>query len=95
MRTGTVEANLVRLNEWAKLPYIPELIDRKQVGSENERLTQVDVDFHEKEYERLRGELQTSIESSCLPEAPRGAEALHALLVRLRLRERQMPSFGN
>lgn len=38
-----------------------------------------------KEYERLRGELQQSFEASSLPEVPRGAEALHALLVRLRL----------
>jgi predicted nucleotidyltransferase len=91
MRTGKVEANLVRLNEWAKLPGIPELIDRKQTGSEKERLSQVDVDFHHREYERLRGELQRAFETSCLPETPRGAEALHALLVRLRLRERQMP----
>ncbi len=85
MRTGVVEANLVRLNERAKLPYIPELIERKQTGSEKERLVEVDIGFHQKEYERLRGELQQSFESSCLPEVPRGAEALHALLVRLRL----------
>ncbi len=95
MRTGTVEANLVRLNQWANLPYLPELMGRKQAGSEKERLTQVDVEFHRREYVRLRGDLQKAFESSCLPEAPRGAEALHALLVRLRLRERQMPNCGN
>jgi uncharacterized protein len=87
MRTGVVEANLVRLNEQAKLSYIPELIERKQTGSEKERLTEVDCDFHRREYERLRGELQQSYESSSLPETPRGAEALNALLVRLRLRQ--------
>jgi hypothetical protein len=38
-----------------------------------------------KEYKRLRGELQIALEASSLPETPRGAEALHALLVRLRL----------
>ena len=64
MRTGVVEANLVRLNEQAKLPYIPELIERKQTGSEKERLTEVDCEFHQGEYERLRGELQQSFESS-------------------------------
>lgn len=87
MRTGVVEANLVRLNEWAKLPYIPELIDHKQTGSEKERLNEADLDFHQREYDRLRGELQEAFEASCLPEAPRGAEALHALLVRMRLQE--------
>ena len=85
MKTGVVEANLARLNERAKLPYIPELIERKQTGSEKQRLTEVDLEFHQREYERLRGELQQAFESSCLPETPKGAEALHALLVRIRL----------
>lgn len=95
MRTGTVEANLVRLNEEAQLPYIPELVERKQTGSEKERLTQVDLAFHHREYERLRKELQDSFEASTLPEAPRAAEALHALLVRLRVGERRKPPCGN
>ncbi len=95
MRTGEVEANLGRLNEWAKLPFIPELIERKRDGSEKERLAQVDLDYHQREYQRLRGKLQESFESSQLPEVPRGAEALHDLLVRLRLRGRQMPPCGN
>lgn len=95
MRTGTVEANLGRLNDSAKLPYIPELIDRKQSGSEKERLNQVDLAFHQREYDRLRGELQQAFETSSLPDTPRGAEALHALLVRLRLRERRMPACAN
>jgi uncharacterized protein len=85
MRTGVVEANLVRLNEWATLPYIPELIERKRSGSEKERLTQLDLEFHEAEYLRLRTELERACETSSLPETPRGAEALHDLLVRLRL----------
>jgi predicted nucleotidyltransferase len=89
MRSGTVEADLVRLNEWAKLPYIPEFIERKRAGSERERLTEADLGFHQKEYERLRGELQQAFESSRLPDVPRGVEALHSLLVRLRLREWQ------
>ena len=85
MKTGKVEANLVRLNEGAKLPYIPELIERKQTGSEKQRLTEVDIGFHWTEYERLRAELQEAFESSGLQESPRGAEALNALLVRIRL----------
>ena len=36
MRTGTVEANLVRLNETAKLPYIDGLIARKLAGPERD-----------------------------------------------------------
>ena len=85
MRTGVVEANLINLNETARLPYIDELVERKRSGAEKERLSDVDLEFHEKEYERLRGELETAHEACTLPERPTGAAALHDLLVRLRL----------
>jgi hypothetical protein len=86
MRTGEVEANLVRLNETARLPYISALIDLKKTGSEKERLPEVDGEFHQREYERLRAALQQAFEASHLSEIPRGAEALHDLLVRLRVK---------
>ncbi len=85
MKTGQVEANLVRLNESAKLPYLPELIDRKVTGSEKGRLEAADLDFHQREYERLRAELEQAYERSSLPENPSGGEALNDLLVRVRL----------
>lgn len=85
MRTGVIEANLVHLNESAKLPYLDDLIQRKLTGSETERLTDADLAFHQSEYERLRRELQTAHETSGLPETPRGAEALNHLLIRVRL----------
>lgn len=85
MRTGAVEANLVRLNESARLPYLPDLIARKTGGPELGRLESADVEFHQKEYERLRSELQTASERSHLPENSTAAAALHALLVRVRL----------
>ena len=85
MHTGEVEANLVRLNEEAKLPYLAELLECKRTGSEKEQLPDVDLEFHRSEYERLRGNLQESFETSRLPEVPGGREALHNLLVRLRL----------
>lgn len=87
MRTGEVEANLVRLNDTARLAYIPELIDRKTSGPEKGRLEKADLAFHQREYERLRAELQQSFEDSKLPETPAGAAALHDLLVRLRLKQ--------
>src|SRR5437763_12378203 len=37
MRTGEVEANLLRLNETAKLPYLADLIARKTGGEERGR----------------------------------------------------------
>jgi predicted nucleotidyltransferase len=88
MQSGSVEANLVRLNETARLPYLDELIQRKIAGAERERLTEADLGFHRGEYERLRNTLQQAHEASELPEAPRGSSALHDLLVKLRLSEK-------
>lgn len=50
MQSGEVQANLVKLNESAKLPYIGDLIQRKIAGTEKERLTEADLDFHRSEY---------------------------------------------
>jgi predicted nucleotidyltransferase len=88
MRTGAIEANLARLNETAKLPYLDDLIQRKSGGAEKERLTEADVGFHRSEYGRLRDQLQAAHEASDLPEAPRGSAALHDLLLRLRMSQR-------
>jgi predicted nucleotidyltransferase len=85
MQSGSVEANLIRLNESAKLPYLDDLIRRKTGGAEKGRLTESDLSFHRSEYERLRNKLQQAYVTSDLPEAPRGSAALHDLLVRLRL----------
>ena len=69
MRTGVVNANLVELNEEARLPNIADLITRKQSG-ENTTLEDADVAFHQHEYERLRVELQVAHDASQLPEVP-------------------------
>ena len=42
MRTGEVEANLARLNDTVRLPYIAEFIERKTSGLEKVRLEQAD-----------------------------------------------------
>jgi uncharacterized protein len=85
MQTGVVEANLLRLNETAKLPYLNELVERKIGGAEKERLAEADLGLHRGEYERLRAKLNAAYEASALPEAARGGVALHDLLVRVRL----------
>ena len=85
MKTGEVQANLKLLDEEYKLPYIPELIERKVGGTEKGRLEQVDLGFHQREFERLRSELELAHRESKLPEAPSGSAALHELLVRIRL----------
>jgi predicted nucleotidyltransferase len=89
MRTGGVEANLVHLNETYRLPYVPELIERKTSGTETGTLGQADLVFHQQEYERLRTELEEAFEQTTLPEQPRGASALNDLLVRVRMTHRE------
>lgn len=86
MRTGEVEANLARLNESARLPYIADLIARKMAGPEHGKLDQADMAFHAREYERLTAELEAAHAESRLPDGPRAAAALNDLLVRIRLR---------
>jgi hypothetical protein len=90
MRTGVVNANLVELNAEARLPYIADLIARKQSG-ENTALEDGDVAFHQSEYERLRAELQAAHDASQLPELASEAtrRALNDLLVRTRVQKRQ------
>jgi predicted nucleotidyltransferase len=85
MRAGVVQANLKLLNEEFKLPYLPELIERKVGGTEKVRLELADLEFHRREYERLRAELDQAHRESRLPEVPSGMPALHDLLVRIRL----------
>jgi hypothetical protein len=86
MRTGLVEANLVYLNDTFNLPYLPELISRKLAGAEQSHLKDSDVSFHEKEYQRLRAELEQAGQQSTLPESPSSQKALNDLLIRLRMR---------
>src|SRR4051812_24055644 len=54
MRTGEVEASLVRLNDGACLSHVRDLIARKLEGPEASALEDADLDFHRAEYERLR-----------------------------------------
>ena len=70
MRTGEIEANLVRLNEEARLAHVDELIARKLAGPEKSALDDADVAFHRREYERLVEELEAAHRDSTLPETP-------------------------
>ncbi len=86
MKTGRIEANLVKLNEDARLPRVNELIARKVAGPETAVLDDTDLEFHRAEYQRLQVELEEVSTTSTLPEEPAARLALHDLLVRLRLR---------
>ncbi len=84
MHTGEVEANLIQLNEEARLPYVEDLIDRKLAGPERATLDDDDVEPHRREFDRLRGELEEAGRSSRLPDAPIARAELDDLLVRIR-----------
>lgn len=84
MRTGAIEANLVRLNEEFGLPYIAELVARKTGGAEQATLAAEELAFHDGEFDRLTTLLDAAGASTRLPEAPSGRAALHDLLLRLR-----------
>lgn len=86
MRSGEVEANLVRLNEEARLNQVDDLIARKRAGPEQSNLDDGDIAFHRREYERLVAELEAAHQGSTLPEGPTARPALNDLLVRLRMR---------
>ena len=85
MRSGEVEANLPRLNEIFRLPYLPELIAQKTEGTEKGTLENHDLPFFEQELNRLRSELESAHEQSHLPDHPTATAALNDLLIRLRL----------
>lgn len=85
MRTGEIEANLVRLNETYRLPYVAELIARKLAGPERGALEDDAIDPFATKYAWLRGELEAARDASRLPDEPSGREALNDLLVRVRL----------
>lgn len=84
MQSGQIEANLLHLNSEFSLSYVPDLITRKLEGSEKERLTDADMAFFQKEFERLIKLLEEAYLDSKLPENPSAEPALNDLLVRIR-----------
>ena len=86
MRTGEIEANLIRLNERFDLSYLPELIERKINGAEKGELPGADLNFYRREYKRLVAELEKEQQRSDLPETSDAKADLNDLLIRLRLK---------
>jgi len=85
MRTGKVEANLVVLNDEFRLPYVPELVERKIHGAEKGTLASNETGFHKREYARLVAQLEAEENDSRLPKEAGCREVLNDLLVRIRL----------
>ncbi len=86
MQTGEVEANLLRLNEKYKLSYIPELVERKTHGAERQTLDATELTIYEREYGRLRSQLEEAASCTLLPEVQSAKPALNDLLLRIRLK---------
>jgi predicted nucleotidyltransferase len=86
LRTGEVEANLLRLNEHFSFGFLDELIAHK-VGGENTSVGDLDWAFHEARLAELETRLDQAFVESPLPE-DRERKPVNELLVRLRL-ERQ------
>ena len=84
MRTGRIEANLLRLNEEFKLPYVQDLVARKQSGTEKGALRENELALHQAVYVRLIAMLEAEAANTGLPSEPSGRETLNDLLVRIR-----------
>ncbi|MEH2286546.1 nucleotidyltransferase domain-containing protein [Nostoc sp.] len=84
METGIIEANLINLNEVFNLSHISDLVAQKIAGTEKSILSDINVDFHQREYERLRNKLQEAYQYSLLPETPSANAYLDDLLIHLR-----------
>lgn len=84
MRTGVIEANLVNLNREFQLPYISDLIEQKVSGKEKSSLQNSDLNFHDREYQRLQQELTIAFQNSHLPSETEAKPDLDRFLIRLR-----------
>ncbi|GAA0951693.1 nucleotidyltransferase domain-containing protein [Nonomuraea longicatena] len=81
MRSGRMEADLTRLYAYGP-PYLPELVAAKR---EAEHGRAPHVEGAGADVARLTAELEAARTASTLPETPTAREALHDLVVRVRL----------
>ena len=86
LRTGEVEANLRRLNEQFKLPFIDDLIASKT--GERIAMPALDWRFHDAELRRLEQQMADAFTTSPLGES-RDMEAVNELLIELRLEQQK------
>jgi uncharacterized protein len=86
LRTGEVEANLLRLNEHFGFDFLNDLIARK-VSGENISIGDLDWPFHEARLSKLEAQLDAAFAKSTLPEN-RDRKPISEFLVSLRLDKR-------
>ncbi|HYG75945.1 MAG TPA: nucleotidyltransferase domain-containing protein [Planctomycetota bacterium] len=84
LRTGEVEANILKLNENFKLPFIADLVARKMSGKEKGRLQPEEFSGFLDHARVLEAQLDPAAESSTLPESVQNFSALNEFLLRLR-----------
>lgn len=85
MRTGDVLANLVRLNEEFRLPYIGDLIRQKVTGAEKGAVRDGDMELHRREFARLLALLEEERDRSSLPAEAGCRDDIDDFVVRMRL----------
>jgi hypothetical protein len=85
LRTGEVEANLPRLAEEYRQPFLPELIAQKQ--QEKGSAPDLDWAFHDQRLSELEALLDRAFQDSSLPEE-RDRWPIHQFLVDCRLGSR-------
>jgi uncharacterized protein len=90
LRSGGVEANLLRLNEYFRFTFLDELIARK-VGGENTAVGDLDWPFHESQLGELEMRLDQAFQDSPLPEE-RDKRPVGEFLVALRMNDAQRRS---
>jgi hypothetical protein len=83
--TGEVEANIVRLNEHFRLPFVPALVEQKMTAVERGTLAGDDFEAAFKEAKRLEARLDEAYAASYLPDEVQNVDALDDFLVRIRL----------
>ena len=86
LRTGEVEANLPRLADEYRRPFLGELIARKQ--QEKGSAPDLDWSFHDAQLRELEGLLDRAYQESALP-VERDRRAVSEFLVRCRCGERE------
>ena len=89
MQTGRIEANLRVLNDEFCLPFIPDLLERKTGGTEQQTLQAEETATFEERFNEWERRLVEAGEKTNLPEEGSAKPALNDLLVRLRLQSIQ------
>jgi predicted nucleotidyltransferase len=87
LRTGEVQANILELNRVFALPFLEELIQRKQAREQGE-LPELDYDWHARELARWENQLDEAFAASRLPDNPPWEELDRFLIGQRLLKEK-------